>query len=221
MIWATFEHKKNAPLCDGSSATSGWSLASDAAAKCLTANPQPSGGTISQKCASFDFNHPPEVRDPPPPAGPADEVCRLYANGNQPGDSINGNDNAANLAAIQQLNTALVGPSGLLTMLPSDHPMAIWSNYEMIGGLWTKDGQASGNSPVPTSKSSKGDPNSPQRGSLELTNMTMETYQQGDSSAVPNCFGCHDYKPSSPLTVSHIATKFLLTPSASAEVHAQ
>ncbi len=35
--------------------------------------------------------------------------------------------------------------------------------------------------------------------------MTMETFQQGDTSAVPNCFGCHNYDPSKPLEVSHIS----------------
>lgn len=209
-IWASFEHKTNAPLCDGSDASSGWSLASDAAAACLAANPQPSGGSISPNCASYDFNAPPQdVPSPTPPTGPADEICRLFANGNQPGTSVNGNDNAANLAAIQQLNAALVGPNGMLTTLPADDPMAVWKNYEMIGGLWTKDGAASGKPPVP-SKQGPADPTSPQRGSLELTNMTMETYEQGPTSAIPNCFGCHGYTPETPLTVSHIADTFLL-----------
>ncbi len=216
MIWASFEHKTNAPLCDGTSATSGWSFASDAAAACLAANPSPSG-TISPNCASFDFNNPPtDVPTPTPPSGPPDEVCRLFENGNQPGIAINGNDNAANLAAIQQLNAALVGPSGMLTTLPADNPMAIWQNYEMVGGLWTKNGAASGNSPVPNAGGA-GDPNSPQRGSLELTNMTMETYQQGPTSAIPNCFGCHNFDPAQPLDVSHIATEFLLPASTTAK----
>lgn len=209
-IWASFEHKANAPLCDGSDAGSGWSLASDAAAACLAANPQPGGGSISPACASYDFNAPPQnVPNPTPPTGPADNICRLFANGNQPGTAVNGNDNAANLAAIQQLNAALVGPDGMLTTLPADDPMAVWANYEMIGGLWTKNGAASGNSPVP-SAGGPGDPDSPQRGSLELTNMTMETYEQGPTSAIPNCFGCHGYTPETPLTVSHIAERFLL-----------
>jgi hypothetical protein len=212
MIWASFEHKTNAPLCDGTSATSGWSFASNDAAACLAANPSPSG-SINPNCASYDFNTPPQnVPTPTPPTGPADEVCRLFENGNQPGTSVNGNDNAANLLAIQQLNEALVGSNGLLTNLPADNAMAVWKNYEMVGGLWTKNGAASGNPPVPNA-GGPADPTSPQRGSLELTNMTMETYQQGASSFIPNCFGCHNFDPSTPLDVSHIATKFLLPPS--------
>jgi hypothetical protein len=174
MIWASFEHKANAPSCDGSDATSGWSFTSDAAAACLAANPV-ANGSISPTCASFDFNTPPANPPTPAPAtGTPDEVCRLFENGNQPGTAINGNDNAANLLAIQQLNAALVGPTGMLTGLPADSPMAVWKNYEMIGGLWTKGGAASGNPPVPNA-GGPADPNSPQRGSLELANMTMET----------------------------------------------
>lgn len=214
MIWATFEHKSNAPLCDGSSATSGWSLTSAAAAQCLADNPQPTPGTISANCASFDFNNQPAPVGTPPSTGTPDEICRLYANGNEP-NPVNGNDSAANLASIQQLNEALVGPNGLLTKLPSDNPMSVWQNYEMIGGLWTKGGVASGDSPVSHTAGNPptvqpGDPNSPQRGSLQLANTTMETYEQGAQSFVPNCFGCHNYVPATPLKVSHIATQLLL-----------
>lgn len=208
-IWATFEHKSNAPLCAGSSPATNWSLTSAAAAQCLAANPVPSG-QISPNCAQFKFNSAEgDTSTPPPPTDTPDEVCRLYADGNQPGTSINGNDNAANALAIQQLNDQLVGANGLLTQLPPSNAMAVWANYQMIGSLWTKNGAASGQPPV-VHGGKPGDPNSPQRGSLELTNMTMETFEQGDSSPIPNCFGCHGYKPPTPLTVSHIANEYLL-----------
>lgn len=208
-IWATFEHKTNAPLCAGTSPTSGWSLTSPAAAQCLTANPVPSG-QISPNCAQYKFNSAEGASSKtPPPTDTPDQICRLYASGNQPGASINGNDNAANLAAIQQLDEQLVGANGLLAQLPPGNPMAVWSNYQMTGGLWTKGGAASGKEPVPNG-GQPGDPASPQRGSLELTNMTMETFEQGDSSQVPNCFGCHNYVPATPIIVSHVAKKYLL-----------
>jgi len=221
MIWASFEHKTNAPLCDGSSATSGWSLTSDAAAQCLADNPQPTGGTISPECASFDFNNPPTGgASPPPPTSAPDEICRLYENGNEPGTAVNGNDNSANLAAIQQLNAALVGPTGMITQLPAGNAMAVWKNYEMVGGLWTKDGAASGAPPPVPSAQGPANANSPQRGSLELANMTMETYEQGPTSAIPNCFGCHHFDPTNPLGVSHIATQLLLPATDSATTKA-
>jgi hypothetical protein len=218
MIWATFEHKGNAPDCDGSSAApaSGWSFTSADAAKCLTTNPQPGAGPPNSACASFKLNTPNSFKGAPPPTATPNNVCRQYPYGNQPGTSVNGNDNTSNLAAIAQLNEQLVGPKGLLTQLPADNPMAVWKNYEMIGGIWTKGGASSGNSPVPSTSGGKvvpGDPNSPQRGSLELTNMTMETFQQGDTSPIPNCFGCHNFVTTAqpgqpgPLDVSHICTQ--------------
>ncbi len=206
MIWATFEHKTNAPLCDGSSPlpASGWSFASNDAAACLTANPQPTSGPPNAACDSFKFNTPDKFAAPPPPAtNTPDNICRQFAHGNQPGESVNGNNNASNLLAIQQLNDQLVGANGMLTQLPDSNPMAIWKNYEMIGALWTKGGASSGNAPVPNA-GGPADPTSPQRGSLELANMSMETFQQGATSFIPNCFGCHNFNTATPLNVSHI-----------------
>ena len=59
------------------------------------------------------------------------------------------------------------------------------------------------------SKQGPADPNSPQRGSLNLTNMTMETFEQGADSYIPNCFGCHNYDSETPLNVSHIESYLL------------
>lgn len=208
MIWATWEHKANAPLCEGTSHLKDWTLSAQAAAECLKANPQSQSGPPNSKCDSFNFNTPESQSGTPATTGTPNNVCRQYAYGNQEGKSVNGNDNIANLAAIKELNEALVGTEGLLTNLPASNPMSVWSNYEMIGGLWTKNGAESGSPPVP-SKQGEPNANSPQRGSLELTNMSMETFQQGDSSFVPNCFGCHHYKEANPLSVSHIS-QFLL-----------
>ncbi len=210
MIWATWEHKTNAPLCNGTSAVSGWSLASDDAAACLSASPTGVSGAPPSSCDSFAFNTPHAHSSTVPVTGAPINVCRQYAYGNQEGTAVNGNDNAANLAAITELNAALVGDAGLLTQLPSDDPMQVWSNYEMVGGIWTKDGADSGPPPVPSTQSQgPGAADSPQRGSLELTNMTLETFQQGDTSAIPNCFGCHNYTAANPLGVSHIQSKLL------------
>ena len=199
MIWATWEHKQNSPLCDGSSKVQPYNFASETAAKCLSEEKS------ADKCPQYNFNtpHATEKGVATPSKSTPIHVCREYAFGNQNGTSINGNDNQANVVAIQELNEQLVGEKGILTLLKDEDPMKVWSNYEMVGGLWTKNGQDSGKAPIP-SKGGAGDPNSHQRGSLELSNMTMETFQQGDTSFVPNCFGCHNYKSTSPLTVSHI-----------------
>ena len=220
MIWSTFEHKSNAPLCDGSSVApaSGWSFTSADAAACLATNPQASPN-IGAQCSNYNFNSPHTsfTGTPPVTTQNPDEICRLYASGNELGDTAsNGNSNAENLAAIQQLNQQLVGPTGMLTQLPASNPMSVWQNYQMIGGLWTKGGVQSCdpalnncNLPV-TNTYYAADPTNMQRGSLQLTNMTLETFQQGATSQIPNCFGCHSYYPAgtpnqSPLSVSHIA----------------
>jgi len=198
MIWVTWEHKDNAPNCDGSDVEEqDWLLASKEAAKCLAENKDTS------KCSEYNFNVPEKFDGNPPHVSKPNEVCRMFPFGNEPGEAINGNDNAANLLAIQELNEQLIGKDGFLSKLDDKDPMKVWSNYEMVGGIWTKDGQASGIAPVPH-KGGEADPNSTQRGSLELTNITMETFQQGADSYVPNCFGCHNYVPETPLTVSHI-----------------
>jgi hypothetical protein len=211
LIWASWEHAANAPLCSGASIApaSGWSFASAAASACLTANPA-ANGTIPAACEGYKWNTPPAGAAPYPSTGAPDEVCRLFEAGTDSGKSINGNDNATNALAISQLNDALVGPRGLLTLLPASDSMAVWAHYHMIGGLWTKGGQASGASPVPSLQSPTGNAASPQRGSLELANMSLETYEQGAGSPVPNCFGCHNYVPATPLSVSHIAEALLL-----------
>ena len=212
MIWATWEHKNNAPLCNGSSGMTGWSLASDNAGACLaTTTSEGTTGPPPPSCNAFGFNVPAtHPTGAVPIKGTAINVCRQYAHGNQEGPAVNGNDNAANLAAITELNEALVGDNGLITKMPEGDLLSVWSNYEMVGALWTEDGAESGPPPVPSAQSQgSGDPTSPQRGSLELSNMTLETFQQGDTSAIPNCFGCHNYTVASPLGVSHIQSKLL------------
>ena len=197
MIWVTWEHKDNAPFCGGGSPVQDWSFASKEASACLAEKKNPA------ECSEYKFNIPDDFTENPPHTWTPTEVCRMYPYGNQAGESVNGNDNMQNLQVINELNEQLVGKEGFLTVLPDDNPMKVWSNYEMIGALWTKDGANSGTLPV-DSKLAPADPNSPQRGSLELTNMTMESFEQGSASTVPNCFGCHHYKSKTPLSVSHI-----------------
>lgn len=203
MIWVTWEHKENAPNCNGSGiGDQKWNFASNEAAQCLKEH---------DDCSKYKFNTPEIFPGEPPLKSSPNEVCRMFPYGNQEGSSVNGNDNAENLKVITELNEQLVGKDGFLTVLPAEHPMKVWSNYEMVGALWTKDGADSGKPPV-DSKQGPADPTSPQRGSLELTNMSMETFQQGANSFVPNCFGCHHYTSEDPLKVSHIQQFLIQNP---------
>ena len=194
MIWATWEHKSNSPLCDGSSEVRKWNLASEKGSECLAQKKS------AKECG---FNIPSKFDSVPPLKSSPTEVCREFKYGNQTQDAINGNDNNANYSAIDQLNDQLVGSKGLLSQLEEGNPMSVFSNYYMVGALWTKGGADSGSLPVPH-KGGEADPTSLQRGSLELTNSSMETFEQGSNSYVPNCFGCHNYNHETPLGVSHI-----------------
>lgn len=186
-VWATFEHKSNAPDCTNPQAApaTGWSFLSSSCAQCLT-------GQCPTQCS---FNTGIESKSL---TGTPNEVCRVYRDGTDPGSTTGGNDNDTNRANIDMLNTQLVGPAGFLTALPASNPLAVFKNYYMVGSLWTDGGVASTT------------PNA-QRGSLELANLTMETFFQ---QANQNCFTCHGYNPQKPLDVSHIVDGLISTTSA-------
>jgi hypothetical protein len=212
MLWATFEHRANAPDCNGKSATpaSGWTFTSKEAAACLAANPGPEG-QIPADCAQFSFNTAPKHSGAIPTTGQPDNVCRLYPQGTDPSTAVNGNNNDANRKAIVELEASV---QSLLGALPAGDPMAVLQNYTLVGSLWTKGGAASAPMAVPYTddqgKVVPGDPSSMQRGSLELTDMALETFQQGQTSPIPNCFGCHNYDPTQAVKVSHVATERML-----------
>jgi hypothetical protein len=183
-IWATFEHKSNAPDCNKPQPTpaAGWSFTSSAAAQCLA-----NGGI--DNCPSYNFNQGAAATSP---KGTPNQVCRTYADGT---DAVpvgpNGNRNSLNAFTIDTLNDQLVGPGGYLTKLPASDPMAVFANYTMQGAIWTNGGQDS--------------TEANQRGSLELANTTMETFVQSPPPKTnTNCFGCHNFSTQTPLDVSHI-----------------
>jgi hypothetical protein len=193
-VWATLEHDNNAPNCTSPQATppGNWSFTSAACAACLaTQTPE----QCAQATPPCNFNAGVTSKSV---TGTPNEVCRVYSDGTDPGPTTNGNNNDTNRANIDALNAQLVGPTGLLTALPSTNPLSVFKNYFLVGGLWTNGGVASTT------------PNE-QRGSLELANSTMETFfqQQGN-----NCFTCHTYDTATPLKVSHIINN-LITPSGS------
>ena len=187
-VWATFEHKANAPTCADPAATptGGWSFTSDAAADCLAKS-----GLAG--CSQYDFNASPSA-EALTVTGTPDEVCQVYPDGSPTESSTGGNDNDHNRFNIGTLNEQLVGTDGLLTKLDSTDPMAVFANYSLVGSVWTLNGQPSGGADV-------------LRGSLVLANTTMETDAQTNNpsfKADPGCFTCHNYTTSDPTAVSHI-----------------
>jgi hypothetical protein len=181
-VWATFEHFANAPNCTNpqTAPAPGWSFTSAAAATCLSTSGY-------SKCGQYNFNTPSKVSSL---TGPPTQVCRTFADGTDPASMTNGNNNDTNRFNIDTLNAQIIGPNGFVTALPANNPMSVWKNYSLQGGLWTNGGVGSGGTDV-------------QRGSLEIVNATMETFNQTPTSN-NNCFACHTYDPSNPTGVSHI-----------------
>ena len=189
-VWATFEHKNNAPDCTNpqSAPAGGWSFLSDDCTTCLQQNG-------INGCPQCKFNQ--QANTPPfGLTGPPTQVCRVYRDGTDPEPTTGGNNNDTNRFNIDTLNTQIAA------LLPSSGPASVWKNYTLVGGQWTNGGVGSGGTDV-------------QRGSLELANTTMETFLQSGPNK-SNCFSCHGYNPTAtdphPLTpTSHIISDLLPT----------
>ena len=178
-VWMTWEHAGNDPDCLAPQPTpaGGWSFTSAECAQCLATSKD---GPLS--CSSCMFN---DAVKNPSLTGPPTEICRVYRDGSGPAD----NKAAENVSDVDSLNRQLVGAGGILSSLPASDPMAVWSNYFNVGGLWVSN-------PADPATSDN------QRGSLQLSNTTMETTFQGDfkstgssfvRTGAVNCFGCHHY----------------------------
>jgi hypothetical protein len=186
-VWATFEHASNGPNCTNPQATPplGWTFTSAPAAACLAANG-------FSGCSQFRFN---TAAKAGALTGTPNEVCRAFSDGTDPGPKTNGNNNDTNRFNVDTLNAQIVGANGFVTALPSSNPMAVWKNYSLQGALWTNGGVASGGTDA-------------QRGSRELVNTTMETFNQDPATGNKNCFGCHHFDPTTlaGTGISHIFT---------------
>ena len=200
MIWATFDHKSNAPTCHSTNSpfTNGfsddWSFLSPSCSSCLYVPDQNCFNSCkfnqAQKATSLTTATP-------------SEICVAFPNGTTPNDNKLA---VQNNLAINDLNEQLVGSSGFLSGLPPYHPLAVIKNYFNLGAIWLKD----------KNEGSKNTDN--QIGSLQLANPVMETTFQGDLtfdgiSIIPsttknmfNCFACHQYTPNKTATtgLSHI-----------------
>lgn len=196
-VWATFEHKLNVPECQSpADPTKTWSFTS---AQCASQLPN----SVNQQQCSFNTAAAPSST-PVLSGGTPNQICRVYHAGTNTGD----NQYQSNISDIDMLNAQLVGPSGFITNLPADNPLAVLKNYILVGALWVTN---------PANPATVDN----QRGSIQLANTTMETtFQQTDQNgnSVPytgtganlqngavNCFACHNYNgPSTNVGLSHI-----------------
>jgi hypothetical protein len=179
MMWGSYEHIDNNPLCEPIGDKEHYSFMSKACLDVLkTGNIAHSDCNFNQAEFSKDqFNN-------------STKICRVFADGsndknilyyvNSDGKEYKPNKYDQNVDAINQLNKAM-SESTYFDKTP------ILKNYQIVGGLWESD----------ISKPSTELDN--QRGSLEMSNTLMETaIQGGDIPAekpMLNCFACHGYMP--------------------------
>lgn len=193
-VWATFEHKSNAPDCTDLDAKppvgDRWTFFDRAA------------------CANCDTN----VYRPGKPT----QVCRMHPWGD-PGVGITPNGStcdtdpnqyickpevkqalAANTRSMVALNEAV---AAMITASGSFAP--VWANYVLVGDAWTRNGV------LPPSYQY-------QQGALAAANTAMETYVQNGESGMTNpnnCFSCHNLDsgqptdPLPPIGVSHLFSR--------------
>jgi hypothetical protein len=196
LVWASFEHKDNAPACLQTDPEDKlWTMTSSDSVACIM-NPTDACLTAS------NFNKPSNGTNANPITGTPTNVCRVYPQGTAPID-FKGSENINNVTSMNNQAANLLPPPG------SDNMLAVLSNYTNIGMLWVSDIKAPSGSPSGSSTN--------QRGALQLANSTMETTFQGTLKVVNNaltatptngnCLACHNYTPGStaaPFTTSHI-----------------
>jgi len=117
------------------------------------------------------------------------QVCRVTPWGG--GDS----QNVANIQAIDQSVYSTM--QKLAAVDPAKYGyLNIWSNYQLVGNLWTNQGQ------LPPSSANE-------KGSTLNANTTMETFAQNTTSPTfTNCFSCHQesgaFSGTTPANFSHL-----------------
>lgn len=185
-VWATFEHKMNAPDCTLPESSSGWSFASQSCSASLQSN--------KPNC---DFNNPTKQIEI---TGTPTEICRMYPYGSSVGD-LKFDENTGSIKSLNaNVQPYLTGGFKVL------------ANYFNVGALWVSD-ITQGSYITPTNGQPVSQIGN-QRGSLRLANTVAETeYQEVNTAAinltpdqaqlasasspspgfVSNCFGCHNY----------------------------
>ncbi|WMN59990.1 mannan-binding lectin [Pseudoalteromonas xiamenensis] len=170
-VWATFEHKVNAPDCAPTAVTAkeSWTFASHSCASGLS-----NSATAGNVC---NFNNPSEEQTAA--TGTPTNICRVYPYGTGAGDLFA----TDNLTAILDQNSDL---DTQIDALKSPSTYAVLKNYFQVGALWVSD--------IGKNTGGKGVPN--ERGSLRLANTVAETTYQHvnlNSNFASNCFGCHNF----------------------------
>lgn len=174
MIWATFEHRRNAP-----------NVPAKYTPDTVISNQDFTfykAGTTYQNCnINPAKTNQLKLDEATQTLSPVTQVCRQYEFGNDPNDtspSVHTNDQN-----IDSLNTQVGAKLD-----------DVWRNYFEVGAIWFLDG----------SKFKPGlnlDTDQLLTGSLKLSNATIETFTQVQS-AMNNCFRCHNTQQEFPPKMS-------------------
>ena len=193
MVWATFEQVDNVPDCLNPAAapsSHGWSFTSGTCASCLASSTTGTAGCATD-CGST-LNDAAKCTASTTTdnclTGTATNICRVYEDGTYTGDY----EGQENIEDIESINS---GMASILGDLSSSNDMSVWDNYRLVGAVWVSDITQPSGDPGAAAATTN------QRGSMQLTNSTLETNDQGTlapdgtQTNANNCFGCHAYTP--------------------------
>jgi hypothetical protein len=176
MIWATFEHKDNAPNVPA--AVTPETKVADRDFTFYTAGT--SYGNCNLNPASSGLLR---LDESTQMLTPATQVCRRYQFGNDP-------DSSSSSVQTNDANIASLNASVAQKLDDRD----VWKNYVEVGAIWFLDG-----------KNFKPGLNLADdallTGSLKLSNATIETFTQTQST-MSNCFRCHNTQQQFPPKMS-------------------
>lgn len=172
MIWATFEHKNNAPNVpekftpDTVISNRDWTFYK--------------AGTTYENCnVNFAKTNKLKLDEYSQILGPVTQICRQYEFGNDPSaKGVQPND-----SNIASLNADVLEHLGKTD---------VWRNYFEVGAIWFKKTDS-------LKPSMALDTDDSLTGSLKLSNSVVETYTQHQST-MNNCFRCHNTTSSFPST---------------------
>ena len=182
MIWATFEHKDNAPNVPSGATVD--TVVSDQNFDFYTASTKVSGCNVN-------FARSPDLKldEATQKLTPVTNACRLFAHGNSARNApgINQKSVDSNDANIIALNRAVIAK---LETQPGP-----WSNYFEVGAIWFLPTDALKPNMALTTDFMPETSINPEdqflTGSLKLSNATIETFTQTQSTK-QNCFRCHN-----------------------------
>lgn len=196
MIWATFEHVDNAPsVFVPDSAGSPPGLTDPVSNRDWTFY---AAGTPRSECNVNTASSPVRRLDEAAQTiSPITQVCREYRYGNLP--TADPTSPIEQAAAVNDSNVASLN-AHVLAGLASDD---VWRNYEEVGAIWFTGADAlqpglaldgicvTGSLQDGACVDASGQPTARLIGSLRLSNSTIETFTQSQSTMF-NCFRCHN-----------------------------